>query len=54
MDNLEQQIEARLSELSDDELNKLALHLKVQRAHEGIQAPLRVKISDLQTYDRYL
>lgn len=48
MDNLEQQIEARLKELSDDELNKLAIHLKVPRAHEGIQAPLRVKISDLQ------
>ena len=48
MDNLEQQIEARLNELSDDELNKLAIHLKVPRAHEGIQAPLRVKISDLQ------
>ncbi len=48
MDNLEQQIEARLNELSDDELNKLAIHLKVPRAHKGIQAPLRVKISDLQ------
>jgi len=48
MDNLEQQIEARLNELSDDELNKLAIHLKVPRAHEGIQAPLGVKISDLQ------
>ena len=48
MDNLEQQIEARLNELSDDELNKLAIHLKVPRAHEGIQAPLRVKISDRQ------
>lgn len=48
MDNLEQQIESRLNELSDDELNKLALHLKVPRAHEGIQAPLRVKISDQQ------
>ena len=44
MDNLEQQVEARLNELSDDELNKLAIHLKVQRAHEGIQAPLGVKI----------
>ena len=32
----------------DDELNKLAIHLKVPRAHEGIQAPLGVKISDLQ------
>ena len=48
MDNLEQQIEARLNELSDDELNKLAIHLKLPRAHEGIQAPLGVKISDLQ------
>ncbi len=44
MDNLEQQIEARLNELSDDELNKLAIHLKFPRAHEGIQAPLGVKI----------
>lgn len=48
MDNLVQQIEARLNELSDDELNKLALHLNFPRAHEGIQAPLGVKISDLQ------
>ena len=48
MDNIEQQIEARLNELSDDELNKLAIHLKVPRAHDGIQAPLRVKISDQQ------
>jgi len=48
MDNFEQQIEARLNESSDDELNKLAIHLKVQRAHEGIQAPLGVKISDLR------
>jgi hypothetical protein len=48
MDNLEQQIEARLNELSDNELNKLAIHLKVPRAHEGIQAPLGVKVSDLQ------
>ncbi len=48
MDNLEQQIEARLNELSDDELNKLAIHLKVPRANEGIQAPLGVKIRDQQ------
>jgi hypothetical protein len=48
MDKLEQQIEALLNELHDDELNKLAIHLKMPRAHEGIQAPLGVKISDLQ------
>lgn len=44
MDNLEQQIETRLNELSDDKLNKLAIHLKVPRANEGVQAPLGVKI----------
>lgn len=46
--NIQEQVENRMSELGDKELNSLALHLKHPNAREGIQAPLGVTVTQLQ------
>jgi hypothetical protein len=45
---LEEQVEIRMRELGDKELNNLALHLKHPNAREGIQAPLGKTVTPQQ------